>query len=96
MNGHAKAVGLLLDGGADAKAKDKVNTCECTVTVSGSLICLSVSCVGIYIVIDICNRHYSLCSNCHCIMITVVVGCGRCRMEGLLLFGPLKRDMWKL
>ena len=36
-----EAMRLLLDSGADVNEKNNVSTCECTLSVIGSLVCLS-------------------------------------------------------
>ena len=91
--GHVEAVRLLLARGADVNAKTYVSACECT-DVSVALVCLCV-------VLLVCMLLLSI-TICTCrsaiiviVLIPVMVGWGD-RVDGLLLWRPLRRDMWKL
>ena len=94
--GHVEAVRLLLARGADVNAKDSVSTCECTdVSVSVCLsvcLCLVVLVCMLLLSITICTIRSAIIA---IVLIPVMVGWGD-RLEGLLLWEPLRMDMWKL
>ena len=99
--GHVEAVRLLLDRGADVNAKDDVSTCECT-DVSVSLVCLPVSlsfCLSVVLLVCMLLPSITTCTFRSTIigivLIPVMVGWGD-RKDGLLLWRPLRMDMWKL
>ena len=92
--GHVEAVRLLLARRADVNAKSNVSTCECTcqcVSLSVCL-CLVVLVCMLLLSITICTFRIAIIA---IVLIPVMVGWGD-SLEGLLLWRPLLKDMWKL